>query len=78
MFARTSKLLFLVLSISTISTVIGFLFRQAFSNDRVQYSGLSSETFSSNFHPKFTDNNDFSKVFGILYPACTGILAGKP
>jgi hypothetical protein len=29
-----------------------------------------------NFMPEYTDKEDFARVFGVFFPAVTGILAG--
>jgi hypothetical protein len=39
-------------------------------------SGYSADTFSDNFWPNFRDGQSFMTMFGIFFPACTGIMAG--
>ena len=40
------------------------------------FTGPSFETFKSNLWPDFDSHGSFSKVFGIIFPAMTGIMAG--
>ena len=49
----------------------------------IEYTGFSWETLQENMWPKFTATNgpdgpkeSFETVFGVLFPACIGILAG--
>ena len=40
------------------------------------YTGPTWDTFHSNLWPDFDENGSFSIVFGIVFPAMTGIMAG--
>lgn len=50
----------------------------------IEYTGWSWETLQENMWPQFTvttgqdgSKESFQTVFGVLFPACIGILAGK-
>jgi len=77
-FAKASFLLSFILLISTISIYISFIFQTPFQDPSkpVYYTGLSLRTFEENFWPEWTESETYSSVFGVLFPACIGILAG--
>ncbi|GAU88425.1 hypothetical protein RvY_01129-2 [Ramazzottius varieornatus] len=73
---RTQLVLFGVIIGSFINFFVGtFLPRseQKLSKGIVEYSAT---TFSDNFWPNFRDGHSFMTMFGIFFPACTGIMAG--
>eukprot|EP01059_Diplonema_ambulator_P036031 TRINITY_DN8801_c0_g2_i1.p1 TRINITY_DN8801_c0_g2~~TRINITY_DN8801_c0_g2_i1.p1 ORF type:complete len:971 (+),score=320.13 TRINITY_DN8801_c0_g2_i1:317-3229(+) len=43
---------------------------------QLNFTGPSWHTLSNNLWPDFDENGSFSKVFGIVFPAMTGIMAG--
>ncbi|KAJ9468081.1 member 9 [Diplonema papillatum] len=42
----------------------------------LNFTGPSLQQLSDNLWPEFDENGSFSKVFGIVFPAMTGIMAG--
>eukprot|EP00002_Diphylleia_rotans_P005031 TRINITY_DN1400_c0_g1_i3.p1 TRINITY_DN1400_c0_g1~~TRINITY_DN1400_c0_g1_i3.p1 ORF type:complete len:895 (-),score=153.82 TRINITY_DN1400_c0_g1_i3:576-3260(-) len=48
-----------------------------FDSEKKGITGYSSETFSDNFTPSFTDNNNFFTIFGVFFPSVTGIMTGS-
>eukprot|EP00817_Percolomonadidae_sp_ATCC50343_P000326 CAMPEP_0117431774 /NCGR_PEP_ID=MMETSP0758-20121206/11317_1 /TAXON_ID=63605 /ORGANISM="Percolomonas cosmopolitus, Strain AE-1 (ATCC 50343)" /LENGTH=934 /DNA_ID=CAMNT_0005221137 /DNA_START=25 /DNA_END=2826 /DNA_ORIENTATION=- len=80
LFAKTSLLIFIVLMSSIIMAIVSFMFAPA--NQALGFTSFSWETFYENFAPSFVPNFDakngmsITTVFGILFPACTGIMAG--
>ncbi|KAJ3222857.1 hypothetical protein HK099_001821 [Clydaea vesicula] len=81
LFARASILLLGILTISTISIYISLIFRPAFSNPELKliFTGLKKETLVSNLWSNFEGislMNGLQNAFAIVFPACTGILAG--
>ena len=87
LFARTSLALFGILATCSGFLVLSFLCRSPFEDEtrHLYYTGLSATTFGENAFPSFqtdphrsgSEPENFASIFGILYPSCTGILAGK-
>ncbi|KAL1918127.1 uncharacterized protein VTP21DRAFT_3393 [Calcarisporiella thermophila] len=86
-FARTSLILALLLVVSTFAIFLSLAIQQPFSDPErnIIYTGFNMETFWDNFWPKFTvavggkgdgTPETFQSVFGVLFPACIGILQG--
>lgn len=88
LFARATLALALILSISIISIPISsFTVKPFIDLERgAYYTGWSMTTFKENFFPHFTSGaagsstgnlkESWQTVFGVLFPAVTGILAG--
>jgi potassium/chloride transporter 9 len=87
LFARCSNGLLLVLLVATISIPLSAAIRTPFTNPKedIVFTGLSMDTLRQNLLPHFTrgaagsDDNrreNFQDLFGILFPATGGILAG--
>ncbi|KAI4663821.1 uncharacterized protein J4E78_004240 [Alternaria triticimaculans] len=87
LFARCSNGLLLVLLVATISIPLSAVFRPPFENpkEEIVFTGLSMDTFRQNLLPHFTrgaagsadhHRENFQDLFGILFPATGGILAG--
>ncbi|KAI4608416.1 hypothetical protein J4E80_009040 [Alternaria sp. BMP 0032] len=87
LFARCSNGLLLVLLVATISIPLSAVFRPPFENPKedIVFTGLSMDTFRQNLLPHFTrgaagsvdhHRENFQDLFGILFPATGGILAG--
>lgn len=89
--SKTAFLLFIVLSLSTISIPISSIFVRPFNLppplDNLYYTGLSWKTFLENLWPHFTSGaagsgqplgvpETFRNLFGIFFPATAGIFAG--
>jgi solute carrier family 12 (potassium/chloride transporters), member 9 len=87
LFARVSNGLLLVLLIAIISIPISALVREPFINTKqyVNFTGFSAQTFRENLLPLFTrgaaggkkhGKETYQDLFGVLFPATCGILAG--
>ncbi|RMZ74162.1 cation chloride cotransporter [Pyrenophora seminiperda CCB06] len=87
LFARCSNGLLLVLLVATISIPLSAVFKPPFSDleEGIVFTGLSMHTFTQNLLPHFTrgaagsghhHRESFQDLFGILFPATGGILAG--
>ncbi|KAK6205573.1 putative ion transporter [Scheffersomyces amazonensis] len=90
--SKTAFLLFIVLTISTLSIPISTLFVKPFHplpfpHDNLLYTGLHYKTLFENLWPHFTSGaagsvqppnipETFRNLFGIFFPATAGILAG--
>jgi potassium/chloride transporter 9 len=82
-FTKASNALLVVLTISTLSIPLSALARPAFSDpDRgIEFTGASLATLRSNMLPhsgghEFSGFATFRDLFGILFPATSGIFAG--
>ncbi|KAG0362066.1 hypothetical protein BGZ54_008781 [Gamsiella multidivaricata] len=85
LFARSSLVLAVIILISTLSIFVSFAFMPPFTHPErnIEYTGFSWDTLQENMWPNFTTTNgpegakqSFQTVFGVLFPACIGILAG--
>ncbi|KAF2441049.1 hypothetical protein P171DRAFT_366687 [Karstenula rhodostoma CBS 690.94] len=88
LFARCSNGLLFLLIASIISIPLSALILDPFSDARegVEFTGLSLQTLRGNLLPHFTKgasgsqdkrhHENWSNLFGILFPACSGIFAG--
>jgi potassium/chloride transporter 9 len=86
-FARASNALLLVLLVATFSIPFSAILREPFETTKqfTQFTGLSVQTLKSNLLPRFTKGaagsqlstrENYQDLFGILFPATGGILAG--
>ena len=87
LFARCSNGLLAILLLATFSIPFTALIQSPYYDRKtsIEYTGLSTQTFTSNLLPKFTRHADgsqlhgkenFQDLFGILFPATGGIFAG--
>ncbi|KAH8887444.1 amino acid permease [Thozetella sp. PMI_491] len=83
MFAKASNALLVVLSIAILSIPISALFVRPFSDPAadIDFTGISWATFRANLLPHtsggtFRGFETFRDLFGILFPATSGIFAG--
>ncbi|KAF9370942.1 hypothetical protein CPB97_002344 [Podila verticillata] len=85
LFSRASLVLAVIILLSTLSIFVSFATMPAFSvpERNIEYTGWSWETLQENMWPAFTvttgpdgSKESFQTVFGVLFPACIGILAG--
>jgi len=78
LFAKTSLVIAVALAVSIFSVIFSIIFRSPhnYPDLAVNFTGVSSATLSDNFSSGYTDGLDFIGVFGIVFPACTGFLAG--
>jgi potassium/chloride transporter 9 len=82
-FAKASNALLVVLTISTLSIPFSALVKPAFSDPArgIEFTGISLETLRSNLLPHLHSRDHaaldkFRNLFGILFPATSGIFAG--
>ncbi|KFY73433.1 hypothetical protein V499_06489 [Pseudogymnoascus sp. VKM F-103] len=86
-FARASNGLLIILLISTMSIPFSALVMAPFESRQlgIQFTGMSLATFKGNLFPRFTKGaagsqskgrESFQGLFGILFPATSGIFAG--
>ena len=86
-FARASNGLLIILLISTMSIPFSALVQAPFESRKlgIQFTGMSMATFKGNLLPRFTKGaagsqskgrESFQGLFGILFPATSGIFAG--
>ncbi|KAK3807263.1 MAG: amino acid permease-domain-containing protein [Benniella sp.] len=85
LFARASMVLAVFIFLSTLSIFVSFAVMPPFSHPErnIVYTGFSWETLEENMWPRFTSptgpegpKQSFQTIFGVLFPACIGILAG--
>lgn len=90
--SKTALLLFIILTISTLSIPLSTIFVKSFyplppPYSDILYTGLSWKTFFENLYPNFTsgaagsvlppgEKENFTDLFGIFFPATAGIFAG--
>ncbi|KAI1867993.1 uncharacterized protein JN550_006800 [Neoarthrinium moseri] len=82
-FAKASNGLLVVLVISTLSIPLSAVVNHPFRdhNIGVEFTGLSSRTLLSNLYPHkgrayYKGSETFRELFGVLFPATSGIFAG--
>ncbi|KAK4127543.1 hypothetical protein N657DRAFT_564624 [Parathielavia appendiculata] len=82
-FSKASNALLVVLTLSTLSIPLSAVARPAFSdpNRGIEFTGASLATLRSNLLPhtgaaEFSGFETFRELFGILFPATSGIFAG--
>ncbi|OZJ05653.1 hypothetical protein BZG36_01518 [Bifiguratus adelaidae] len=88
LYARTSLFLACLVFASTASIFVSFAFQEPFTDieKNVIYTGWRWETFKENLWPQFQRapvggrddglSETARSIFGILFPACNGVLAG--
>ncbi|KAG0379821.1 hypothetical protein BGX24_011513 [Mortierella sp. AD032] len=85
LFSRASLVLAVIILLSTLSIFVSFAVMPPFTHPErnIEYTGFTWETLQENMWPKFTattgldgPKESFETVFGVLFPACIGILAG--
>ncbi|KAF9274368.1 hypothetical protein BGZ68_000735, partial [Mortierella alpina] len=85
LFSRASLVLAVVILLSTLSIFVSFAVMPPFTHPErnIEYTSFSWDTLQENMWPRFTTTNgpdgakqSFQTVFGVLFPACIGILAG--
>ncbi|KAL5121882.1 hypothetical protein ACEQ8H_000097 [Pleosporales sp. CAS-2024a] len=87
LFARANNALLVILLVATISIPLSAALRHPFADTResIVFTGFSMNTFRQNLLPHFTKgaagsaikgHENFQDLFGILFPATGGILAG--
>lgn len=87
-FSRSGSILFVILAISILSIPLSVLLVNPYTDHKhgdTLYTGFSLSTFSENFLPHFTSGaagsdspgkQTFKNMFGIFFPATSGIFAG--
>ncbi|KAI6362555.1 hypothetical protein MCOR25_006190 [Pyricularia grisea] len=84
MFAKASNALLVILLVSTFSIPVSAMFLRPFSNPSlgIEFTGMSMATLKTNLFPdtgsdsQFQGLSTFRELFGILFPATSGIFAG--
>lgn len=88
LFTKSGKILFVLLHLSILSIPLSLLFVKPYADatyDYAWYTGVSFSTFKQNLIPHFTKGaagsqvktrETFQDMFGILFPATSGIMAG--
>lgn len=82
-FSKASNALLVILTIAILSIPVSALFKGPFEDDSrgIVFTGVSWATLSGNFLPDITSEHfkglaTFRELFGILFPATSGIFAG--
>ncbi|RFU81596.1 amino acid permease [Trichoderma arundinaceum] len=82
-FAKASNALLIVLTVAVISIPISAVFKAPFEDAAtgVKFTGISVDTLIGNFAPRASDSSyegikTFRDLFGVLFPATSGIFAG--
>ncbi|KAG2188271.1 hypothetical protein INT44_001024 [Umbelopsis vinacea] len=77
-YARTSLFLAFFVLCGTLSIFASFALKAPFidGETKISYTGFQWWMLKRNLWPNLTDGNTTAKVFGVLFPACNGILAG--
>lgn len=81
-FAKASNGLLVILVISTLSIPLSAIAKQPFTNTElgVEFTGISIRTLTSNLYPatrpSYQGPETFRELFGVLFPATSGIFAG--
>lgn len=86
-FTQSSRFLFVILLVATLSIPVSALFVKPYLDPMFEalYTGLSWETIKQNLLPRFTSGaagsqidgkETFQDMFGIFFPATSGIFAG--
>ncbi len=70
------KILFFVIILSLISWFLGAVRSNGDDVEEDGITGLSSTTFRDNMGPDYTNGESFNTIFGVFFPAVTGIMAG--
>ena len=74
--AKVQLVLLAILSIALINFCIGSFLPGSEIKQARGFVGYNFELFKENFKPDFRDGESFTSIFGIFFPAVTGILAG--
>ncbi|KAI0225930.1 hypothetical protein L0F63_006154, partial [Massospora cicadina] len=76
--ARVSLGFGLVLLVSTLSLLCTFIFQTPFEDNSrgINYLAPNLETLKENLWPELLPHESFQALFGVLFPACIGIMAG--
>lgn len=82
-FAKANRGLLLVLTVAIVSIPISALFKPPFKDEvtGIEFTGIRADTLVSNLLPRPSDGGSqglqtFRDLFGVLFPATSGILSG--
>ncbi|KAL7795429.1 amino acid permease domain-containing protein [Trichoderma ceciliae] len=82
-FAKASNALLLILTVAVLSIPISAVFNAPFEDatTQVKFTGINVDTLIGNFAPRASDSSyegvkTFRDLFGVLFPATSGIFAG--
>lgn len=78
-YAQASLTLAFFVLCGTLSIFASFAMKDPFidGETKISYTGFRWWMLQRNMWPNLSDGNTTAKVFGVLFPACNGILAGK-
>ncbi|KAG6012610.1 hypothetical protein E4U43_007716 [Claviceps pusilla] len=82
-FSKASNLLLVILTVAVVSIPLSAIFKAPFVDEDagIVYTGIDLNTLAKNFMPSFDEDvyhglPTFRDLFGILFPATSGIFAG--
>ncbi|KAL7945529.1 amino acid permease domain-containing protein [Trichoderma barbatum] len=82
-FAKASNALLIILTIAIISIPVSAIFRAPFEDETagIKFTGINIDTLIGNFVPRVSESSyegikTFRDLFGVLFPATSGIFAG--
>ncbi|UKZ46266.1 hypothetical protein TrVGV298_000467 [Trichoderma virens] len=82
-FAKASNALLIILTIAIISIPVSAIFKTPFVDEAagIKFTGISVDTLIGNFVPRVSEGSyggirTFRDLFGVLFPATSGIFAG--
>ncbi|KAG6038513.1 hypothetical protein E4U41_004130 [Claviceps citrina] len=82
-FSKASNLLLVILTVAIVSIPLSAVFKEPFVDQDagIVYTGIDLHTLATNFMPNFDEDvyhglPTFRDLFGILFPATSGIFAG--
>ncbi|KAG6007207.1 hypothetical protein E4U21_006226 [Claviceps maximensis] len=82
-FSKASNLLLVILTVAIVSIPLSAIFKAPFIDESagIVYTGINMNTLTRNFMPSFDNDvyrglSTFRDLFGILFPATSGIFAG--
>ncbi len=70
------KILFTIIVLSLLSCFFGTVLSNGDNVAEDGITGLSSTTFRDNMGPDYSDGTSFKDIFGVFFPAVTGIMVG--
>ncbi len=75
--AKVQLILLGVLVLAMINFFVGTFLPGSATKQARGFVGYDLDTFKANFVPGYRDGETFTSIFGVFFPAVTGILAGK-
>lgn len=75
--AKVQLILLGILSFAMVNFIVGSFLPGSELKQARGFIGYDLELFKTNFVPDFRDGESFASIFGVFFPAVTGILAGN-